>query len=821
MKKIVILATAAVLAAASASVADPFDESLAELRATAGSKLNVLAADGQPVIRHLDGRLTASPTADIAAAGVQFLSRHAQALGLSRGTAVELERSVPLLTGTVLRYRQRIAGVPVLGGEVALRFDADGVLRMVNSGLAPFTRIADAVPTIGSADTLAQVLELPNVVAALDPDAVWIGLVYFPAGDEARLAWQVETGAVPALLANWVTWVDAHTGEVLAQRNRIDFDRLANVFLENPVTTPGPTEVTLTDLPAWTADPYYLTSELILARNCIDQHTLTPLTYGGTTFNVHTCSEVQVAAGDTAQDFLYTDNTDTAPEDLFAEPAMFYHATRVYDFFQALGFTRLRQVPLACSVNFRIPVDMAGGIDFANMTNPNGTLYPFDNAFFLPAGGMAGIFPRDTDSIVFGQGTHGDFSYDGDIVYHEFTHAVIDSTIGLQAASFDDQGLDIGPGALNEGYADVFAMFMTGDPGMGDYGGVDLTPSGLIRDLENDNRCPEDMIGEVHEDSLPWGSAAWEIYALYGDPVVQPYYDAMMSLVYGSDFAVAVSSTLAELNAALGATVEAAARAEFERRNIVNCLRVIESGTAAFPQLAGEGTGTVTLRPYVPGYAMFHITVPAGQTQIWAVFGATGGGFMGGTIVPHVLFRNGPDRLSFRLSGTTVIGNEDWAVDATEVRSNTYEAVYCEASGTIPAGDYWVMIANSGAGAMALTDIELGFNNSTPMSLCRGTDLDAGDGAPDVVEDVPEDVPAEAEADATPPTGCNPTDCTNNCRWAGQAGGSCVGEGDAAQCVCSSDSGCGCRAVGGHGGAALLGLLFVGLAVVIRRRRRT
>ena len=819
MNKTIIIA-AAVLAAASASVADPLDESLAELRTTAGGKLNVLTADGQPVIRHLDGRLTAGPAADLGAAGARFLSRYAPALGLSRATAVELEQSVPLLTGTVLRYRQKIGGVPVLGGEVALRFDADGVLRLVNSGLTPFDRIDDSVPAIGSAAALAQVLELPNVVAALDPDAVWVGLVYFPAGDEARLAWQVETGAVPALLANWVTWVDAHTGEVLAKRNRIDFDRLANVFLENPVTTPAITQVTLTDLPAAT-DPYYLTSELILARNCIDQHALSPITFGGTTFNVHTCSEVQVAAGDASGDFLYTDNTDTAPEDFFAEPAMFYHATRVYDFFQSLGFVRLREVPLACSVNFRIPVDM-GSIDLANMTNPNGTLYPFDNAFFLPAGGMAGIFPRDTDSIVFGQGTHGDFSYDGDIVYHEFTHAVIDSSIALQAATFDDQGLDIGPGALNEGYADTFAMFMTGDPGMGDYGGRDLTPSGLIRNLENDNRCPEDMIGEVHEDSLPWASAAWEIYAVNGDPVVQPYYDAMMSLVSVSDFAAAVSSTLAELNAALGASVEAAARAEFERRNIVNCLRVIESGAAAFPQLAGEGTGSVTLRPYVPGYAMFHISVPAGQTQIWAVFGATGGGFMGGTIVPHVLFRNGPDRLSFRLSGTTVIGNEDWAVDATEVHADTYEAVYCEAAGTIPAGDYWVMIANSGAGAMQLTEIELGFNDSAPVTLCRGTDLDAGDGAADVVEDVPEDAPPDSPEDAdVPATGCDPTTCANNCRWAGQAGGSCVGEGDGAQCVCNSDSGCGCRAAGGHDGAASFGLLLVGLTLAFRRRRRT
>jgi MYXO-CTERM domain-containing protein len=165
-----------------------------------------------------------------------------------------------------------------------------------------------------------------------------------------------------------------------------------------------------------------------------------------------------------------------------------------------------------------------------------------------------------------------------------------------------------------------------------------------------------------------------------------------------------------------------------------------------------------------------------------------------------------------------VTGHEDWAVDATEVRSNIYEAVYCEASGTIPGGDYWVMIANSGTGTGQLTDIELGYNDSAPVSPCRGSDADAGDSEPDVVEDVPEDAPAEADAT---PTGCDPTQCTNDCQSLGQSGGRCLGEGAEAYCACTSDSGgCGCRAAGGHGRAAWIGLLFVGFALASRRRSR-
>ncbi|MBI5501914.1 MAG: M36 family metallopeptidase [Deltaproteobacteria bacterium] len=804
--------------------ADSPDESLAELRAIAGPQLSYLEAEGQPVLRFLAGRLTVAPAADLRAAGREFLARHAAALGLDAGTALGVERELPLSSGAVLRYRARIGGIPVVGGEVTLRFDRDGILRVVNSGLQPFTRVDPPEPLLGSAAAAATALDLPHVAAPADSDELWAGLVYLPMGGEARLAWQVETGRVPALLANWVTWVDARSGRVLASRNRVWLDRLATVFEQNPVMTPTAVQVTLDDLPPWTEDPYSLTGELILSRICVDRHELTPLTYMGFTLNVHICTEAQVAQGDAAHDFLYTDNDDTAPEDLFAEAAMFYHANKVYDFYRTLGFDRLNEVPLRASVNFRIPVNLATGFDVANLTNPNGELYPLDNAMFMPAGDSGMFIPRDSDSIVFGQGTRSDFSYDGDIVYHEFTHAVIDSTSGLEAATIDDQGLDIGPGALNEGYADVFAMFLTGNSGMGEYAGAGLAPGGMIRTLENDKRCPDDMIGEVHEDSQPWASAAWELYDLYGDPIVQPYYDAMVSLTSQADFAVAVRDTLAEIEAQVDAATAAGAQAEFERRNIVGCVRAIEGGRAPHPQLIGEGTGSVGLGPYVPGYMMFHVAIPAGQRQVRLSFGAAAGGLMGGSIAPFVLFKKGTERLRFTYAGTTVRDNSDLAIAATEVADGEYEAVYCEA-GELEAGDYWAMIANTGSGQMQMQEIALRYNDSTPDVPCIGDDPDAGDGGGDGPEDVPEEVAdavGDGEAVGDGGLACEPVDCAERCRAAGRPGGECRGEGADLQCVCTSDEGggCGCRA--GRTSGALGGLLLLlGTGVLLARRRRS
>ena len=818
-----VVATVVVLAVVPAT-ADPVEESLASLRAIAGPELSHLRTPGQPALRTVTGRLTVEPTADLRGTALRFLASHGRALGLAPGAELRFDREVPLARGSVLRFRERIDGIPVVRAEVALRFDGDGLLRIVNSSLKPFAHIAPSTPLVGSANAVAEALELPGLIAAADPERIWAGLVYYPMGGEARLAWQIETGALPTLLANWVVWIDARSGELLGRENRVWFDRLANVFEENPVSTPTIVQVTLDDLPAWTEDPYYLTGELILARNCVDRHETIPVDLMGYTLNVHICSEVQVATGDAEHDFLFTDNDDHAEEDLFAEAAMFYHATKVYDYFQALGFGELPTSPLAASVNFRIPFDAASGdFDIANMGDPNGILYPFDNAMFMPAGEMSAYIPRDLDSILFGQGTLGDFSYDGDIVYHEFTHAVTWAEVNWIGAALDDQGLDIGPGALSEAYSDIFPMFMTGDSLIGEYGGAGLAAGGAIRNLENTARCPDDMIGEVHQDSVPFSSAAWELFQLHGETLAQPYYDALMTLVGDSDFAAAALATRAELVSALGASVAEEARTEFERRNVLDCRRILDTDGTPIPMLLGEGTNSLATTPYVPGYSMFRVTVPAGQRQVRAEFQAQTGGMFGGTITPHLLWRKGPDPLEFTYRGAAVSDNADHTADATALGGNLYEAVYCEADRTLDPGDYLVMIANRGSASMTMQNIVITYNDSIPDAPCIGDPDPEVDGGADVPADVPVDTAEDATdggADGTPAT-CDPTACDEACRAAGHSGGTCLGEGADAYCGCSTgDDGCGCRAAGAAAPFGGLVSLLLGLTLLAVRRRR-
>ena len=76
----------------------------------------------------------------------------------------------------------------------------------------------------------------------------------------------------------------------------------------------------------------------------------------------------------------------------------------------------------------------------------------------------------------FGQGPLKDYSYDGDVVYHEFGHSVVNVTLKLVGTPhMDEYGTSYSPGAMNEGLADYFSSAITGDPDVGEYAVQDLS----------------------------------------------------------------------------------------------------------------------------------------------------------------------------------------------------------------------------------------------------------------------------------------------------------------------------------------------------------
>ncbi len=233
-----------------------------------------------------------------------------------------------------------------------------------------------------------------------------------------------------------------------------------------------------------------------------------------------------------------------------------------------------------------------------------------DNAAFVPALSgspievpeefeeLVAVFNREFDSNLYFQGKR-DFAYDGDIVFHEFTHAVVHSFVPeLGSLWHDAQGSMAEPGAMNEGWSDYFSASFTGNSGTGEYGGQAISGGELaLRDADNDKRCPDHITGEVHDDSQPWAGALWDlreaVIASEGEAAVDALDQALLLALAESEsnesFAAQAARVADVVESTFDADLRASAEAAFEAHGITSCERVWPLST-----LEEDGSATVT-----------------------------------------------------------------------------------------------------------------------------------------------------------------------------------------------------------------------------------
>jgi hypothetical protein len=140
---------------------------------------------------------------------------------------------------------------------------------------------------------------------------------------------------------------------------------------------------------------------------------------------------------------------------------------------------------------------------FTDMDNPlqtnvdvSGTCNAFYNGtsinFFAPGGGCNSL------------------AQVGDVVYHEYGHGINDKFYQDQGSSFDN-------GAMGEGYADIWALGITGTPVLG-IGFDDTDPNVFVRRYDVDRKVyPQDIVGEVHADGEIIAGAWWDTGLLMGN----------------------------------------------------------------------------------------------------------------------------------------------------------------------------------------------------------------------------------------------------------------------------------------------------------------
>ena len=709
-------------------------------------------------------------------------------------------RTVELANGErVVKLPQMHMGLPVAMRGISVTF-GDDVANLITAKLEEDLP-SSVTPAIGATHAAASA----TLAAGLTMDPSRAMLLLWPTADGAKLAWGIDAAAITGYPYQPIVIVDAQTGEVILKYNAI-VSAKANIYPSNPVKSPALVSVDL-DV---AAGAMTLQNSLIVSRNCIDPHK-NIMVMG---LDVHSCDLLQTATPTNAQgDFVIAPGGDTEPEDSFSEVSMFYHANRAYKFFQDLDQKLKVDVnpgsPLPTVSNLRLPPGLASG-SIANIGNQNLPLDPFQNAFFSPANPLFELaFGVKGNAMWFGQGPNKDYSYDADVIYHEFTHAVVNVTLKLVGTPhMDALGTSYSPGAMNEGLADYFSSALTGDPDVGEYATQDFAPGELfIRSLANPDTCPSAVGGEVHQDATMFSASLWDTRkTLATDPKAQNEFDkavftAMNKSATGDlgyeDFAKLILAAVTA-SPGLGAPVATKLTAAFTARGMLpQCSRQLEytgkpmSGPKDLQGLwfapGTQTTGVKSAKGWTPGIIQFHDKLPAGATNLTVTFTevAVGGGGIGGGMgtpfEPQILVRFASDPLRFKYKPLAAQA-ETVLVKAVKNGAG-YSAVIPVTAG---ASEAFVMVVSSGETDGAYTKMTL-VTDSNPIDMTTST------GA-----------------------GGSASTSTTATTSAGVGGGSASGGDD--QVV----DGCGCSVPGGEQkstGAALAALAAIGL-IASRRRRR-
>lgn len=483
-------------------------------------------------------------SADAAVAADDYLHLERGALGLE---SVELLRTRMLSSSghDTLRYVQRYAGLPVIGGQAAVRIGADGRVR---AAVLEVERGIDVspVPSIEAPQAKAIVAELLSA----SPKTLKASLAVWPNGRGGRLCWQVD---IPTIEGGRRALVDAQDGTIF-QLRPVGLHALGRVYPISSVVSPATQDLELTDLVVTT--PQYLTG---FDGNLVVTNYVSGSAQSGD-FVVE-----QTVEPNSGEDFLYDPPADASDAtDAFAQVMIYYHLTRMHDFFSSgLG------------------LDMsAASWELVAAANLQDGGQPLNNAFFSDMGIQGDHAAPNLIGI--GQGTI-DFSQDSDVFNHEFTHYVTNNAVGFNATQLHSTSFGLSPfsGGIDEGLSDYFACTVNDDPILGE-ASLALIAGGASRDLTDTSKaCPDDIIGEVHADGEIAGSLAWTLRASLGAAKAdQLVWDATTLLTFGAtfgDFGRALQQAADDLltDGVIDATERQLVDDEIEARGLHECDPVV------------------------------------------------------------------------------------------------------------------------------------------------------------------------------------------------------------------------------------------------------
>lgn len=522
---------------------------------------------------------------------------------------------------------------------------------------------------------------------------------------------------------------------------------------------------------------------------------------------------------------------DPADFDAFAEVHVYTHANIAYDYIRQVGDPQflmrdsdpaVTNPPVNPQIWSNLVMPDINAIEFGGGGVKINKFMRVDNSAFIPREGWAGLvtgvsedqLPK-TDVITLWQGPDADFAYDGDVVYHEFIHGMITSTANWSGPHLDAYGSLDEAGTMHEAVADFYAAAITDDSLTAEWVGAMMPAApngeGAARQLANTSKCPDDFIGEVHYDSLPFSGALWELRGKHlgsdqGKTFDGAVFDALASTTSAAGFMEMAQAVADALGTAFDQAAHDDAIAVFKARGVLDCVKVL---AYAQPRSKFYVSGTDSgFAPYGPGPIQFRVDAPKGASAVVVTASYSLEAHqnpMGQATVPilHAL-ANVNKPVTF--SGTPAAVADDAAFS----KAFTADATAGTVSVTLPVvaadGDYVVVaIANDSSAQEALADVTITVTPAVPagpdagQQSLDGSTVVTGDGS----------VVASADGSTTTPTGDASTST--------KVDGSTVNPGvDGGSVNPPGNNGCGCATGSGSTFVALV----AGMALWALRRRR-
>ena len=477
-----------------------------------------------------------------------------------------------------VRFRQVHLGYGVEDAEVILTVDEAGRVYQVSDSTVDPAFLPDSASCIsGEEARIAVESMLPGAVVRETRGPVYSFVMKGGGGAAFVRAVRVKMNDPFDL---WDLYIDCSNAG-LAGFKHLVWNAEGYAYIPNPAVNPEYQTVTLENL----EDPYdRLHGSLASAWACSNS----------------ACDEfVQRAEADEDGNFFYEPD-EPSLEDAFSEVHGYYHTNLINDWFDTeLGLA------LRCGSSRTMYI-------VTNMDYPN--------AFYGDVNG-----DRCGD-IAFGQDMDGpgiDFSYDADVIYHEFTHGVVDETAGLRGMAADELGWDFSSGGLNEGTADYYSVSFTDNPNLGEYALGSYGGELSERHADNENTCPNSLNGESHNDGETWLGTLWEIRESLGHAKTDQLVMSVLNAISrNADFDEAGKSLVTQAGVLEGSgtldegdadIVESIANA----RGLVDCERVVylEDGDAGSSYMFGLQEMWGSIDKSVSGI-QFAIVAPPGATRV-------------------------------------------------------------------------------------------------------------------------------------------------------------------------------------------------------------